>query len=53
MLYEVITDGQPFSLLGEVIAAPVVEIRGVQGEVVVKSNIDDLKAAWQAPLKEL
>jgi len=51
--FEALFDGQPFSLLGEVIAAPVVEIRGVQGEVVVKSNIDDLKAAWQAPLKEL
>ncbi|WP_305040986.1 phosphoribosylformylglycinamidine synthase subunit PurS [Geoalkalibacter sp.] len=41
------------SLIGEVIAEPVLELTGLEGQALVRAGLDELKAAWQAPLKEM
>lgn len=41
------------SLIGEVIAEPLLELAGLHGQSLVRSGLDELKAAWQAPLKEM
>ncbi|MDO3379866.1 phosphoribosylformylglycinamidine synthase subunit PurS [Geoalkalibacter halelectricus] len=41
------------SALGRVCSEPELRITGMQGEVLMRCNIDELKAAWQAPLKEM
>jgi len=39
--------------IGAVVAGSAVVVTGLSGAVVVKSDISELKAAWQAPLKDL
>jgi phosphoribosylformylglycinamidine synthase subunit PurSL len=39
--------------IGAVVAGSAVTVTGLSGAVVVKSDISELKAAWQAPLKDL
>ena len=42
--------GLPMVELGRVTAGPNIAIRGVQGELVVNSNANELKQAWKSPL---
>ena len=39
--------------VGAVVAGSAVTVTGLSGAVVVRSDISELKAAWQAPLKDL
>jgi phosphoribosylformylglycinamidine synthase len=50
---EALFAGQDWACLGEVTAGQELRIVGLAGEILVRSPIADLKAAWQAPLKEL
>jgi len=43
--------GVPFGRIGEVTDDGTVTVTGLNGEVVVKESIRDLKEAWQAPLR--
>jgi phosphoribosylformylglycinamidine synthase len=51
--FESLFAGQDFACIGEVVADSELRIAGLSGQVLVRSAIADLKAAWQAPLKEL
>ncbi len=51
--FEALFDNQDVSLLGEVTEDQELRIVGLQGEVLVRSTIDDLKEAWQSPLREM
>ena len=45
--------GTAFARIGEVTAGTALSIAGLSGAAVVVSDIAELKAAWQAPLKDL
>ena len=45
--------GTVLAKIGEVSAEPTLAIAGLSGSIVVKSELSQLKAAWQAPLKDL
>jgi len=45
--------GTVIAQVGEVTAKPILAVAGIAGAVVVKSELSQLKAAWQAPLKDL
>ncbi|MBX7165368.1 MAG: phosphoribosylformylglycinamidine synthase subunit PurL [Pirellulales bacterium] len=55
--FERLLAGVPCARVGEVTAEPVLEIRGVpagnlaDGEVWIRADLAELKAAWQAPLR--
>jgi phosphoribosylformylglycinamidine synthase len=51
--FEELFAGQDISLLGEVNESQEVRIVGLGGEMLVRANIDDLKEAWQSPLREM
>jgi phosphoribosylformylglycinamidine synthase len=51
--FEELFAGQSCRCIGAVTAAGELCINGVSGKTIAVSSIDDLKAAWQAPLKEL
>ncbi len=51
--FESLFADQAVSLLGEVTGDRELRIVGLQGEVLVRSTIDDLKEAWQSPLREM
>jgi phosphoribosylformylglycinamidine synthase len=51
--FEACFAGQDISLLGTVSADQELRITGLHGEMLLQAAIDDLKASWQAPLKEL
>ncbi|MBE0597240.1 MAG: phosphoribosylformylglycinamidine synthase subunit PurS [Desulfuromonadales bacterium] len=51
--FEALFAGQEIALLGTVAADRELRITGVDGEILIRADIDDLKAAWQSPLKEL
>jgi phosphoribosylformylglycinamidine synthase len=51
--FESLFDNQDVSLLGEVTEDQELRIVGLQGEILVRSTIDDLKEAWQSPLREM
>ncbi|BCR04864.1 phosphoribosylformylglycinamidine synthase subunit PurL [Desulfuromonas versatilis] len=51
--FEALFAGRDAALIGEVTEAPVVEILGTQGQKLVSADINQLKEAWQAPLREL
>ncbi len=51
--FEVLFAGQSCGRIGEVTAAGDLRITGVCGRPLAITPIDDLKAAWQAPLKEM
>ncbi len=51
--FENVMADQGLSLLGKVTDRPVLEVLGLQGQILVQSSIDQLKEAWQAPLREL
>jgi phosphoribosylformylglycinamidine synthase len=45
--------GNCFSSIGVVTEEGTVTVTGISGETVVKAGIDELKEAWQSPLREL
>jgi phosphoribosylformylglycinamidine synthase len=49
--FEKLFVGQIFACIGEVTAGESLMITGLQGEVLIRSSIDDLKEAWQSPLR--
>ena len=51
--FEAAMAGTICARVGEVTAKPMLSISGLSGAVVVRSELSLLKAAWQAPLKEL
>ena len=51
--FEKLFAGQIFACIGEVTADKDLTITGLQGEVLIRSTIDDLKEAWQSPLREM
>ncbi len=51
--FEELFAGQSCRCIGEVMRDKELLITGLQGEVLVKSNLKDLKEAWQEPLREL
>ncbi len=50
--FEGLFSGQSCRCIGQVTASDILQIHGVDGEALATS-IDELKAAWQAPLKEM
>jgi len=51
--FESLFAGQSCCCIGEVIDDAVLRINGDNGKQLSESSLDDLKAAWQAPLKEM
>jgi phosphoribosylformylglycinamidine synthase subunit PurSL len=51
--FEELFAGQSCALLGEVTADQELRVVGLQGEVLIRSSIEDLKEAWQSPLREM
>lgn len=49
--FEKVIEGIPFAPIGAVEAAPELTVYGLDGKICVKSSLDDLKNAWQKPLK--
>jgi phosphoribosylformylglycinamidine synthase len=51
--FEALFAGQEFSCIGKVNRDNYLKIFGLQGEALVHSAIEDLKEAWQSPLREM
>ena len=51
--FEAAMAGTVLARIGVVSAEPILSIAGLSGAVVVSSQLGELKAAWQAPLKDL
>lgn len=51
--FEKLFAGQDLALLGNVTEDKELRIVGLGGEILVRAHIDDLKEAWQAPLREM
>ena len=51
--FEELFTGQSCALLGEVTADQELRVVGLRGEILIRSAIDDLKEAWQSPLREM
>jgi phosphoribosylformylglycinamidine synthase len=51
--FEKLFAGQDVSLLGTVTEGRELRIVGLGGEILVRADINDLKEAWQAPLREM
>jgi phosphoribosylformylglycinamidine synthase len=51
--FEAEFSGQSCALIGTVSQTDQVQIRGVAGQLLVNATIDELKEAWQAPLREM
>jgi phosphoribosylformylglycinamidine synthase len=51
--FEELFAGQDVSLLGEINESRELRIIGLGGEMLVRADIDDLKEAWQSPLREM
>lgn len=49
--FEKLMEGIPFALIGEVIAEPVLIVKGLSGNTIIKSPIKELKESWQSPFK--
>lgn len=52
-IFEELFADQPISLLGTVSNDQELQILGLQGQVLIRADINDLKEAWQAPLREM
>jgi hypothetical protein len=48
--FEKIMEENVFACVGEVIQDKALKIKGINGEEILKENIDDLKDVWKAPL---
>jgi len=51
--FEALFAGQVCACIGSVTAEPMLLVHGQDGQVLIRSHIDELKEAWQAPLREL
>jgi phosphoribosylformylglycinamidine synthase len=51
--FETLFAGQPFACIGQVSSDEYLHVVGLQGEALIHSTIDDLKEAWQSPLREM
>ncbi len=51
--FEALLAGQSCSLIGKVTVQPELLVTGLQDQVLLSTPIDQLKAAWQAPLREM
>jgi phosphoribosylformylglycinamidine synthase len=51
--FEQLFAGQPWACLGTVTVDLELRITGLNGEILVRSAIADLKEAWQSPLREM
>jgi phosphoribosylformylglycinamidine synthase len=51
--FEELFAGQDLCLLGSVTGDKELRIVGLGGAILVRAHIDDLKEAWQAPLREM
>ena len=51
--FESVMSGNCFSSIGVVTAEGMVSVIGLSGSTVVTAGIDELKEAWQSPLREL
>jgi phosphoribosylformylglycinamidine synthase len=51
--FEALFAGQSCALIGEITASPEFIVQNLQGESIINTRINDLKEAWQAPLREL
>ncbi len=51
--FEALFAGQSCSLIGEVREQPELLVTGLQGQALINAPIEQLKAAWQAPLREM
>jgi phosphoribosylformylglycinamidine synthase len=51
--FEALFAGQAFACIGQVSNDEYLKIVGLHGEILVCSTIDDLKEAWQSPLREM
>jgi phosphoribosylformylglycinamidine synthase len=51
--FEALFVDQVYSCIGQVSSDEHLKIVGLQGETLVRSTIDDLKEAWQSPLREM
>ncbi|TFH65014.1 MAG: hypothetical protein E4G91_03990, partial [Candidatus Zixiibacteriota bacterium] len=51
--FETLFAGQSCAFIGRVTAIPELRIVGLDGSLLVNASNDELKTAWQAPLKEL
>jgi len=51
--FESLFAGQEFACIGQVSNDEYLKIIGLQGETLVHSAINDLKEAWQSPLREM
>ena len=47
--FEALMKDVPFSLIGEVIADPFLIIKGLNGKVIIRENIKELKRVWKEP----
>ena len=51
--FEVLFAGQSCALIGEITEDPTFVVNNAQGEAIISTRIEDLKEAWQAPLREM
>ncbi len=51
--FEALFAGQTCACIGRVTAEPRLKVSGQTGQTLLDSHIDELKEAWQAPLREL
>jgi hypothetical protein len=51
--FEELFAGQAFACIGSVTRDPILQVTGLNGEILVRSTNDELKQAWQSPLREL
>ncbi len=51
--FEKLFAGQVYACIGEVTSEDFLQVTGLQGEVLIRSTLGDLKEAWQSPLREM
>jgi len=51
--FETLFAGQACACIGTVSGDDELRIAGLEGEILVRSTLADLKAAWQSPLREM
>jgi phosphoribosylformylglycinamidine synthase len=51
--FEALFAGQQCACIGRVSSDEYLKVVGLRGEILIRSTIDDLKEAWQSPLREM
>jgi phosphoribosylformylglycinamidine synthase len=52
-MFENVMSGNCFSSIGKITEETMLTVTGIDGSVVLRGALDDLKEAWQSPLREL